>query len=323
MNDELVTEAEKIRSCLIGGFLDCQSIPALPASSSGCPRFNPFVSPDGSISSLDMVRLDLRFDGDAAAVAEMEGQIQKSPCDSYSQFDSKRSKPGAYAHLYSLGYGETSAAVGVHQFTGPAVADHTKGFLEFNPNKLGTNPDFLTLLGVIAPYVDSCTVARYDMAVDIPVYRATVRIRKDRRRYEFVQGAVLTEYLGARNKPGRVKVYDKAAELGEKGGKLTRVELTCSGDWAAAEIIAHWPTVYRAKVSDDEKPGIKTALALACAELIESGVSAEKVLSGVDHHLRKKLRSMFEGETYPCPELGAAHVYFQAEYWAKYVSSQA
>lgn len=322
--------AEKIRPCLIGGFAECGSIAgvmrllrcpttkALPESSSGVPRYYPLCLPNGSICSLDMVRIRLVLNGNDEDVACMEGRVQSFQSDTYAQYDSLRSVPGHYAHLYTLGFGDSSVSLGVGQFLKGAKADMNRGFLEFNPNKVGHDGRFWRFLDIVGASVKHADLVRYDFAVDIPVARYTVRTRKDRRKYAYEQGATLTEYLGIRNSVGRVKVYDKGAELGVKGMVLTRVELTCGGLWTTEQIRAHWPTIFQVK--DDEKAlGLMSTFASALCELIDDGLSVEKYLGALDHHTRKKVRELIEGVTYPLPDAGSVYVLSAALGWAAYL----
>ena len=88
-----------------------------------------------------------------------------------------------------------------------------KGFVEFNPNKCEKNGvKFLAMLESIGCIFE---MNRYDLAIDYPIARNAVRVLRDRRKYEYVISSKggATEYLGSRNSPGRVKVYDKAGLL--------------------------------------------------------------------------------------------------------------
>ena len=76
-----------------------------------------------------------------------------------------------------------------------------------------------------------------------PAWGDAVRTLKDGRNYEAHISGALTEYLGQRNKPGRVKVYDKTAEAG-LDDPLTRVELTVDATWSAEKIMEQLPTVF-------------------------------------------------------------------------------
>lgn len=118
-----------------------------------------------------------------------------------------------------------------------------RGFVEFNPNKVAGDKRFWRLLEKLAPCVSHASLKRYDLAYDIECARKDCRLSKDRRMYKAVISNGITEYLGVKNTAGYVKVYDKAAEM-NLSGVLTRIELTCDGEWDAAQVAAHWPQVH-------------------------------------------------------------------------------
>lgn len=315
----------EIRPCLIGGFHDNFVGPRLagllPAATDGVPRCDPWVAPDGAIASLDMVRLRLKFGGSDDAIARYEDRLQR--LDMLAQSHSMhKSQPGKYAHLYTFAIGDSSVSLGVGQFVSGAKADMHRGFLEFNPNKVaGSVLD--GLLMVVSSDVYRCDLARYDLAVDLPVSRSLVRVGKDRRKYTCEISASMTEYLGQRNAVGRVKVYDKAAELGLDDVALTRVEMTCSGDWSVGQVLDKWPTVYRVADKLNGYESVNGAFALAIADAVTAGATPEKYLYALDWRRRKTVRGMISGRAYPCPELGAAHVLMRAIDWCNRLNGQA
>lgn len=309
---------EKSAPSLIGGFHDnfvgSGLAGLLPTSSCGVPRFEPWAAPDGSICSLDMLRLRLKFGGNDETIAQFEDNLQRldTLVRSYSM---TRSEPGRYAHLHTFEYGDSSVSLGVGQFVRGARADMHRGFIEFNPNKVALGDGLAKFLWLVSGAVYVCELARYDLAVDLPVSRSLVRVAKDRRKYACEMSASMTEYLGQRGTVGYVKVYDKAAELGVSGMPLTRVELTCSGDWSVGQVLDKWPTVYR--VADDLSgyESINGAFALSIADAVRAGETPEKYLYGLDWRRRKAVRKLLEGRVFPCPEMGAAHVLAQAMRW--------
>lgn len=114
-----------------------------------------------------------------------------------------------------------------------------RGFIEFNPNKVEKLA--VRLMREIYDAGSDFELLRYDLAIDCGVERNLIRLLRDRRYYEYcISRGGPTEYMGSRNRPGRVKVYDKAAETGGKGD-LTRIELTCSADWGIDEILEKLP----------------------------------------------------------------------------------
>lgn len=115
---------------------------------------------------------------------------------------------------------------------------NNRGFVEFNPNKCEKNGKRF----VQAMYSLGCifSLKRYDIAIDVPIARTKVRTIRDKRKYEYIASNGITEYLGQRNNPGRVKIYDKSAEHGFDE-PVTRVELTVSAQWEKDKILEMLP----------------------------------------------------------------------------------
>lgn len=89
--------------------------------------------------------------------------------------------------------------------------------IEFNPNKVANHKVFLELLGWfnIHSLRMNSIIKRFDLAIDIPFGRQSVRLLKDRRVYtERRHGQEWTEYLGKSSTVGRVKLYNKTVEAG-------------------------------------------------------------------------------------------------------------
>lgn len=117
--------------------------------------------------------------------------------------------------------------------------------LEFNPNKCANHKAFLDVLQFMNEHSRSMhsEVKRFDLAIDIPVDRTSVKLIKDRRVYtERQHGSEWTEYLGAKSSTvGRVKLYNKQVEA-RLSYPLTRLELTLDPKTEFDKII--WPHVY-------------------------------------------------------------------------------
>ena len=116
--------------------------------------------------------------------------------------------------------------------------------IEFNPNKVANHKVFLELLGWfnIHSLRMNSIIKRFDLAIDIPFGRQSVRLLKDRRVYtERRHGQEWTEYLGKSSTVGRVKLYNKTVEAG-LNYPLTRLELTLDPAIPFQEI--PWPSVY-------------------------------------------------------------------------------
>ena len=178
---------------------------------------------DGFIYSLDMVRLNLEFGSDVqmfmnwiSLYPERVDNLEVSHWTSFKEF--------AYRDLFQVKTNEWSFAFAIGKNGG--AKDKTKGYIEFNPNKC-KGEHFRAIWEQMKVYIYSSEVVRYDLAVDIPVPRYLVRLEKDGRNYQYISSHKSdTEYLGQRNSPGYVKVYDKTRES-KLDYDLTRIEITC------------------------------------------------------------------------------------------------
>lgn len=131
-----------------------------------------------------------------------------------------------FRNLFVIDYGRSSMTVGLC-FNGAKKEDVLKGFVEFNPNKCMDSMQIHSDLSFLLSRCVGYSVSRWDLAIDIPYDRERVHMTKDKRKYELSQTSYSnrTEYLGQRNSPGRVKVYNKTVES-ELDYSLTRVEIT-------------------------------------------------------------------------------------------------
>lgn len=108
--------------------------------------------------------------------------------------------------------------------------DLSIGYLEFNPNKVAKTTVFQLVFKMIRSVCRRVEVSRFDLAIDLPVRRSLLGLIKDERKYAYEMMSIedKTEYLGQRNKHGRVKLYNKKIES-ELEYDLTRLEITCDG----------------------------------------------------------------------------------------------
>lgn len=228
------------------------------------------------VYSVDMVRLEFYHDDQQKLIDCIDKNTILATMDSFTSnrigsyrflwtFDYSDGKEGGFCierdgEVFTDGTKGTVLKVG-YGVVGKGGKTNNKGFVEFNPNKCEVNGRrFIELLyGVGCIFV----LKRFDLAIDYSIPRANVRVMRDRRTYEFVLSSKggATEYLGARNSPGRVKVYDKAGEQGLETD-LTRVELTCSGAWSLKEIKDHLP------ICNDFKKVRGNSFLLAIANII-------------------------------------------------------
>lgn len=203
-----------------------------------------------------------------------------------------------FRYMFSIDYGRSTMTVGL-MFNGSKKEDSLKGFLEVNPNKCFDNMmcqnDILFLLSNCVGY----SVSRWDLAIDIPVDREVVRMKKDQRKYELSQKSVVdrTEYLGQRSAPGRVKLYNKTIESG-LDYPLTRLELTLGGglDKWHSEFERWCPTVWTSKsVHEDLEESDLSDTQKVLVELLRESPDTAQYLSRVNFRVRKKIEPYVMG----------------------------
>ena len=239
-----------------------------------------------------MVRLELNFrDGEAVLNSH---EIATMPCDDIKHYTAKI-HPGSWYELYTYSLGESSVTLGIGLFEKSCKLNTHKGFLEWNPNKTANDERLRTLINTLSGYTLGAKLKRYDLAHDIPIPRVQARLTKDRRIYHLVQSSALTEYLGVKNTPGYVKVYDKAAES-NLSEPLTRIEITCDGKWDAAQVSKRYPRVGKWNRPD----GITSktaAIAALIADRANKGESIEEYLRMFDPRTANKIRDTFNETT--------------------------
>lgn len=298
-------------SCLIAGITDVNV---------GRPNYwHCNKTESGDTFSIDMVRLKLTFGREGGEW--LSAHAQTFDCDEVSAWTSKI-RPGGWRELWSFALGESSVALGIGFFEPSCRLNMRKGFIEFNPNKVAKDARFWALLDKIAPEVAHASLKRFDLALDVRVPRNAVRMEKDKRMYKSVISNGITEYLGVKNTAGYVKVYDKAKEMGGEGD-LTRIELTCDGEWTPAQVLAHWPRVHgwSEEVTEGE-PTEKTRawlrmVALALSAVQEAGQDTETLVQTLDWRTRDKVRKYLSQPCVELPESAAATAIEEAEGWCR------
>lgn len=290
--------------CLIAGFHALSDI---------SPSYWNGIRVDDAVASVDMVRLKLHLrTGGKEAIGEKAQTWQC--CDEVSGWTAKV-KPGAWHELLSFGIGETSVALGLGQFEPSCKLNEQRGFIEFNPNKLAGDNRFWDLLGKISPWVTRAELVRFDFAYDLPRAREACRLTKDRRMYKSVISNGITEYLGVKNTPGYVKVYDKAKEAGLQG-QLTRIELTCSGEWDAGELRKHWPKVHSWQEAEGTKDWVRV-VGIMLAERAEEGKEIESLIAMLGRGSRPKVREYLRSPLVVLPEDVPEAVIGEARSWCE------
>lgn len=241
-----------------------------------------------SFYSVDMVRFNLKIN--PTQVSEFHTLIDTWIPPKRTIYYSSNSI-GGYRNLWKLEFEESSISVGLCHVTGSGKTEASKGFIEANPNKVGSE-----LVALIKRFLGNgarIEPVRFDLAIDYPIERNTVRLLKDGRKYGCVMSDSFTEYLGQRNKAGFAKVYDKQAESNLET-VCTRVELTCSAEWTPEQILEKLPKVFT--YSGNEFKNLKRstkAFAIAVQAHLANGDTLEPWLTLCNSDTKTKLRKAF------------------------------
>lgn len=255
--------------------------------------YNPIQSKDGTVYSLDMVRVNFDSGLDTKqlvsyinSLAVIDTNVDVKYYPSYQQFK--------YRHLWEVkdltSDSPISWSLGLD--LGRNADDKTKGFIEFNPNKCHQSEIFNRFLDTFNLLTTSGReLVRYDLAIDIPLARQYCKlVRKGKTGYEYkVKDDGVTEYLGQRNNHGRIKLYDKTVES-KLDIPLTRLELTIAKGRTASEV---FPTVwlYDSIQSGLCVPGIKdlSGTQRTLVRLIRNVENPNDYLRTLDGHTKQKI----------------------------------
>lgn len=268
-------------------------------------------TPDGSILSVDNLRIAFEVHPRYLQhVADFFNDSTRIDIEKYPQ----NFKMGSYRHLWTVRYTPTATMTVGLEFNGKsAVEDRLKGYLDFNPNKVGKFERFWRDYDLLHQWA-VFEIKRCDIAYDIPVKREKIRLIKDRRKYRIDSKSIsdFTEYIGERNKTGFVKVYNKQIES-DLDVPLTRIEVTCKFD--EIEYLRHFPLVYKinengkqtslndAKLNENEQ--VIVSLALDLLGLRGDPFQALKLIQRPEK--RKKLIEFLPVEPLPLPDVSNVH----------------
>lgn len=198
--------------------------------------FKTFISDTKEIYSLDMVRLNIDL-GDR--LKQLNNYIQHK-ADYDLRYDIKYYPSFSafkYRHLWqiSVPIDDVSFSLGIDR--GGTAETRTKGFIEFNPNKIETSELAHDFLYDLTGLCNDITLVRYDMAIDIPITRVMARLKRiGRKGYQYIDsGNGITEYLGQRNTSGFIKLYDKTKES-NLDYDATRLEITLDRNASVTDV---------------------------------------------------------------------------------------
>lgn len=209
------------------------------------PYYNEVHLPNGSILSCDNLRINFsvnphyRDEFEQIFSSLIRTDIKRFP-DCLSDFKFK--------YLWQVSYTTTDLETYLltcgYIFNGSKGADDIKkGYLDFNPNKLGQFEQFWKDLRHIKSCCETWEIARCDIALDIRTKRENVILEKDNRKYSLdaYSFSNKTEYLGRRSNIGFVKVYNKTIES-KLDYDLTRIEITCA--LSLESFVNSFPNIY-------------------------------------------------------------------------------
>lgn len=314
-------------SCLIAGILELNY---------HHPQYwDAYSIGDGRFASVDMVRIKLRMmPGGAVTLTTSkdrdDGGFLSVEYREKPNVWTAKARPGSWHEIWSWPCGDSSVTFGWGLALRYGKIDESTAFVEFNPNKVAGDPLLWRLLDAISRYACKASLVRFDLAYDIPAAKNDCHVTKDGRVYKCVIGKSMTEYLGVKNTPGYVKVYDKAAEAGLSEGPLTRIELTCDGEWDAAKIVGKkWPQVHAWTELADDAEGVsdKTkswmrVLGLALSELANNGYhDVESLVNMLERHgARKKVREYLRDAFVVLPMAAAESCIAEAHSWCESIA---
>lgn len=227
------------------------------------------IEEDGVIHSIDMLRLKLTFwQGDIVKVENPKWNPFDNESEQYIIKEYKYAsdkllvdlqsirtymqgvdadywetrKDYKYRHLLTVKTELSSITIGFG-WNSNGKTDMSKGYVEFNPNKVCDTPQFEFVMKCLRMACKHMILSRYDLAIDFPVNRSYLGIVKDSRKYAYEMCSLedKTEYLGQRNKVGRVKLYNKTKEA-KLDYELTRLEIT-AGQCSLRELQSMLPCV--------------------------------------------------------------------------------
>lgn len=208
--------------------------------------FKPLKSSDGNIYSLDMIRLNVDLGHHSQELVDYIQKLNDKSLETDTPSIKVNYYPNfaefKYRHLWTLkSTDDIQSTVTVGLGKGTSREDQSKGFVEFNPNKVESNDELHSFLRHVRICSSTIDLVRYDMAIDIPLDRILARLtRSGRKGYQYIDsGNGITEYLGQRNKPGYIKLYDKTKES-NLDYSLTRLELTLDKN---SDLDSLFPTV--------------------------------------------------------------------------------
>ena len=184
--------------------------------------YNPKSTKENYITSVD--KIIILFDATEDLVYMIKNGHDLSETFPWLKYKGTDTRTFRFRHHYIANYNNVNMTVMLCYNS----KDHNKCRIELNPNKCFNDPNCIQNIQDLLKYSSSYSIDQLDIATDIPKSPDLVSIIKDQRSsFQYNRGKNdKTEYLGKkRNKPGRVKKYDKAKES-KLDHPLTRIEVT-------------------------------------------------------------------------------------------------
>lgn len=242
---------------------------------------------NGQIYSLDMIRLSLVFMDKVQEFVTWLSRIAVT-ADNLDVVHWLSVRDFSYRNMFRIITNEYSFAMAIG-FNGNSESKNN-GWIEFNPNKC-KGEFFDKFIMMLKDYTSTRRVSRFDLAIDIPMPRYLVRIHKDQRNYQYINSqSSETEYLGRRNNPGFIKLYDKKAES-NLDYDLTRLEIT-----ADLEVI-NFPTVNITPLQEKFEFEGLTASDKVMIELLKQVDNPARYLGQLHYRKRKKIEPYLWSDT--------------------------
>lgn len=263
--------------------------------------FNELKDENGFIYSIDNLRIEFTLDKKyEASLSNLFSKITRTDISHYENF-----KFHNYRHLWTISYDANSSMTVGYSLNGTDYhSDLTKGFIDVNPNKVGSYEQFWKDYYQIKSMCKYFNVKRCDIALDIPIKREYLTILKTNKKYEQVSKSQSnkTEYLGMRSKLGFIKLYNKTMQS-NLDYDLSRIEITCL--LSAKSYKQYFPTVYdisrNGKLSDELNQLNDTERAIVKMESLlmqMGGDDAYIIFNSMGRGMKKKLREFIMEENH-------------------------
>lgn len=258
--------------------------------------------PNGSILSCDNLRLTFQLKDDAKLISEFHQSFAfREDVDCYNP----ALVFGRYKYMWTIHYAEDiSLSIGVGLISKNPQLTCQDGFIDFNPNKVCSIERFWVDFEYFKQFFAALSCKRCDIALDIPIERKKVFLRKDQRMYSLVLKSIdnKTEYLGTRSNVGYVKVYNKLIES-SLDSALTRVEVTC--DLNSSSYLDNFPSVFTMcdvnKICDDKLSSTDLVIVRNFGQIACAGLNPFENFDILKFEKRKKLEPFLPIEPISSP----------------------